>query len=403
MSSVTPTHISPARSGATPFALYALAAAAFVIGTSEFVIMGLLLDVARDLSVSVPSAGLLVTGYALGVVVGAPFLTAAGGYLPRKVLLLVLAAMFVIGNLLCANAPNYGLLMAARVITALAHGTFFGVGAVVAARLVGPERQASAVALMFSGLTLANVLGVPFGTWLGQHHGWRSTFWVVAAIGVFAWLMLAIFLPRGLDEGRHSLGAEVRALRSPQVWLALGSTALGSAGLFGWLTYIAPLLTERAGLPMQYLSPALVLFGVALVIGNIWGGRLADRGLRRALYVSLGLLAASLFAFQPLGVQPVLAVIATFAIGVAGFVIVAPLQTRAMEVAREAPTLASALNIAAFNLGNATGAAVGGWVVAQAGGLAWVPVAAGLMASCGLLTVWLGYRSARARLAACAG
>jgi len=385
-----------------PIALYALAAAAFVIGTSEFVIMGLLLDVARDLSVSVPSAGLLVTGYALGVVVGAPFLTAAGGYLPRKVLLLVLAAMFVLGNLLCANAPNYGLLMAARVITALAHGTFFGVGAVVAARLVGPERQASAVALMFSGLTLANVLGVPFGTWLGQHHGWRSTFWVVAGIGVFAWLMLAFFLPRGLDENRHSLGAEVRALRNPAVWLALATTALGSAGLFGWLTYIAPLLTERAGLPMQYLSPALVFFGVALVIGNIWGGRLADRGLSRALYFSLSFLAISLFAFQPLGVQATLAVAATFVIGVAGFVIVAPLQTRAMEVAREAPTLASALNIAAFNLGNATGAAVGGWVVAQPGGLAWVPVAAGLMAACALVTVWLGYRAGRARLAACA-
>ncbi len=276
-------------------ALYALTAGAFGIGVTEFVIMGLLLEVSRELGVTIAAAGLLISGYALGVTIGAPILTALTARWPRKHVLLGLMAIFVIGNAACALAPTYGWLMAARVLTALTYGTFFGVGAVVATGLVSENKRASAIAIMFTGLTVATVLGVPFGTWLGQHYGWRATFWAVTLVGLVALFILAAFVPQDRTQPEASdWRADLRAIARRSVLLGLLTTVLGYAGVFAVFTYIAPLLTEISGFDDSAVSPILLVFGGGLVAGNLLGGRLADRNLIRAIVGTLAVLAVIL-------------------------------------------------------------------------------------------------------------
>ena len=350
-----------------PIALYALTVGAFGIGVTEFVIMGLLLQVSADLNISVPLAGLLMTGYALGVFVGAPVLTIATRSLPRKTTLLVLMAIFTLGNLAAALSPSFGWLMAARIVTALAHGTFFGVGSLVATSLVAPERKASAIALMFTGLTLATLLGVPFGSWLGLAFGWRSTFWAVTAIGRGALVVLAVFVRA--DRERvvpGSLAEEFKVLARPQVQLGLIMTVLGFGGIFAVFTFIQPILVQLAGFSEAAVSPILLVFGGGLVVGNLLGGRWADRRLAPALIGSITLLTVAMFASGLAFHSQIGAVVAAFVLGATAFATVAPLQMWVLQQAGGAGQgLASSLNIAAFNLGNAFGAWLGGMVITQ--------------------------------------
>ncbi len=367
-----------------PIALLALTAGAFGIGTTEFVIMGLLMQVSTDLHVSITAAGLLISGYALGVAVGAPVLTIATRKLPRKTVLLALMAIFTLGNLACALAPNYEMLMAARVITSLAHGTFFGVGSVVATGLVPPERRASAIAIMFTGLTAATLLGVPAGAWLGLHFGWRSTFWAVTLIGVLAFAVLSVFVPRVKGSAKPApLREELGVLARPQVLLGLAMTVLGFAGVFVVYTYIQPLLTQVTGLSESAVSPILLVFGGGLAVGNLLGGKLADRAPMAAVFGTLVALAVVLGAMQFTIGTPFTAVVFVGLLGIASFATVAPMQLRVLEKASgSGQNLASSLNIAAFNLGNALGAWVGGVVIDHGPGLralGWVAAAITLL------------------------
>lgn len=392
-----------------PIALLALTAGAFGIGTTEFVIMGLLLQVSADLHVSIAAAGLLISGYALGVAVGAPLLTIATRRVPRKTVLLALMAIFTVGNIACALAPDYAMLMTARVITSLAHGTFFGVGAVVATGLVPPEKRASAIALMFTGLTAATLLGVPAGAWLGLNFGWRSTFWAVAAIGVLAFAVLAIFVPRSRAESQHvPLRDELAVLARPQVLLGLAMTVLGYAGVFVVFTYIQPLLTRVTGVSEASVSPILLLFGAGLAAGNILGGKLADRALMPAVVGTLAVLAVVLGAMQFVIHTPATAALFVGVLGVASFATVAPLQLRVLDKAAGAgQNLASSLNIAAFNLGNAVGAWVGGMTIEHGPGLESLGWVAALLTGAGLATaLWSRFldrrgASSRAGVPAC--
>lgn len=346
-----------------PAALIALAIGAFGIGTTEFVIMGLLPEVAATYTVSIPTAGLLISGYALGVVIGAPLLTAVASRWPRKPLLIGLMGLFVVGNLLCAIAPSYELLLVGRIVTSLSHGAFFGVGSVVAASLVAPAKQASAIALMFTGLTLANVLGVPLGTALGHALGWRSAFWAVVGIGVVAMLGVAALVPHVRQDTSVNLRHELAVFKRPQVWLALAMTTFGFAGIFTSFTYIAPMMTEVAGFSPGAVTWLLVLFGVGVVAGNLVGGKAADKALMPSLYGFLAALVVVLLVFTFTAHSQVLAAITIVAFGAAGFATISPLQTRAMDKAKGAPALASAANIGAFNLANAIGAWVGGMAI----------------------------------------
>ncbi|MDN4598104.1 MFS transporter [Leifsonia virtsii] len=348
-----------------PAGLIALALGGFGIGLTEFVIAGLLPEVAADFHVDEAAAGWLISGYALAVVVGALGLTAAATRLPRKAALLGLMVLFIAGNLLSAIAPDYGVMLAGRVLAALCHGAFFGIGSVVAASLVAPERQARAIAIMFTGLTAANVLGVPFGTLLGQALGWRSTFWAITVIGVVALVGVAVLVPRTAGE-RSSAGlrGELSAFRSGQVWLSLVATVLGFGGMFGAFTYIAYTLTGVSGFPSAAVPWLLILFGLGLFVGNWVGGRLADRSIDGTLLWLLSALAVVLVAFALVAGMPVGAVIALVLMGAFGFATVPALQLRVLSYASHAPTLASGANIAAFNLGNALGAWIGGLTIA---------------------------------------
>jgi DHA1 family inner membrane transport protein len=343
-----------------PLALIALAIASFCIGTTEFVIMGLLPDVARDLGVTIPAAGLLVTGYALGVVFGAPIVAAATIHLPRKPALIGMVGMFVLGNVLCALAPNYLVLMLARVVTAFCHGSFFGIGSVVAADLVAPNKRAQAIALMFGGLTLANVLGVPFGTALGNAFGWRATFWAVAVIGLIAALAIALWLPANIAMKPADLRGEMRVLRQPQVLLAMAISVLASASLFSVYTYITPLLETVTKFTPQVVTYALLVFGAGLTVGNFIGGRLADWKLMPSLLAIMAVLAIVCSSFTFASRAPVAAFVTLFMWGALVFAVVPLLQLRIVNEAASAPNLASTLNQGAFNLGNATGAWLGG-------------------------------------------
>lgn len=367
-----------------PFALYALTAGAFGIGVTEFVIMGLLLEVGAEFGVSIQAAGWLISGYALGVVGGAPLLTAMTAHWPRKTVLLGLMVIFTLGNAACALAPGYGLLMAARVLTAFAHGSFFGFGSVVATGLVAPDKRASAIALLFTGLTVATIVGVPFGTWLGQAFGWRTTFWAVAGIGVVALVVMSLFVPR--DETPPEAGdwrADLTAMARRPVLLGLLTTVLGYAGVFAVFTYIAPLLTQLVGFDKAAVSPILLVFGVGLVAGNLLGGRLADRYLVPTVLGSLLMLAAVLGLMTFVLHSRVLAVIFVGLLGASAFATVAPLQMWVMaKVQGGGQSLASSFNIAAFNLGNALGAWLGGGVIAHGPGLGVITWVAALLPLC---------------------
>lgn len=388
-----------------PIALYALTVGAFGIGVTEFVIMGLLLQVSGDLGVSIPVAGLLMTGYALGVFVGAPVLTIATRSLPRKTTLLVLMAIFTLGNLAAALAPSFAWLMTARIVTALAHGTFFGVGSLVATSLVPPERKASAIAIMFTGLTLATLLGVPFGSWLGLAYGWRSTFWAVTAIGIVAFLVLATLVPSDRERIEPApIAEELKVLARPQVQLGLVMTVLGFGGIFAIFTFIQPILIELAGFGEAAVSPVLLVFGAGLVVGNLLGGRWADRSLAPALIGTLVLMTLAMFASGFAFHSQAGAVVAAFMLGAAAFATVAPLQMWVLQQAGGAGQgLASSLNIAAFNLGNALGAWLGGLVITQGLGLGAIPPVAALvpLAALGLaaFAVKLERRTVRAACA----
>jgi len=380
-----------------PLALYALTAGAFGIGVTEFVIMGLLLEVSRELGVTIAVAGLLISGYALGVTIGAPLLTALTARWPRKHVLVWLMVIFVIGNAACALAPTYGWLMAARVLTALTHGTFFGVGAVVATGLVSEDKRASAIAIMFTGLTVATVLGVPFGTWLGQHYGWRATFWAVTLVGLVALVILAALVPQDRTQPETSdWRADLRAIGRRPVLLGLLTTVLGYAGVFAVFTYIAPLLTEISGFDDSAVSPILLVFGGGLVAGNLLGGRLADRNLIRAIVGTLAVLAVTLGLMTFALDSRIAAIIFTGLLGAAGFATVAPLQMWVLSKAEGAgQSLASSFNIGAFNLGNAIGAWVGGIVIDHGPGLAVVPITAALFPLLAIATALIAVRASK--------
>ncbi|ALE04973.1 MFS transporter [Arthrobacter sp. ERGS1:01] len=344
-----------------PLGLIALALGGFGIGLTEFVIMGLLPEVAADFQVSEATAGWLISGYALSVVIGALFLTAAVTRLPRKPVLAGLMVLFIAGNLVSAMAPDYSTMMIGRVIAALCHGAFFGIGAVVAADMVAPSKKAGAIAIMFTGLTAANVLGVPFGTLLGQHAGWRSTFWAITAIGVVALIgILALVPTTPHTRGAAGLRGELRAFKSRQVWLSITVTVLGYGGMFGAFTYIAFTLTDVTGFAATTVPWLLILFGVGLFIGNTLGGKAADRNLDKTLLLVLTMLAVILAVFALSATSQIMTIASLMLMGGFGFATVPGLQMRVMKFAAAAPTLASGANIGAFNLGNALGAWLGG-------------------------------------------
>ncbi|MFF5566959.1 MFS transporter [Streptomyces sp. NPDC012623] len=351
-----------------PLALLALAIGAFGIGTTEFVIMGLLPQVATEYGVTIPTAGLLVTGYALGVVAGAPLMAALGTRIPRKRMLMLLMGLFVVGNTLSALAPGFGLMLAGRVVASLAHGAFFGIGSVVAASMVAPRKKAGAIAMMFTGLTVANVVGVPLGTFIGQSAGWRATFLLVAGLGVLGLLGIARLVPeQPMPEGVR-LRHELAAFRDAQVLLAMAMTVLGFGGVFAAITYITPMMTGIAGFAESSVTWLLVLFGLGMVGGNLLGGRFADRRLMPLLYVTLGGLSLVLALFTLTAHNKIAAAVTIVLIGGLGFATVPPLQKRVLDRASAAPTLASAVNIGAFNLGNALAAWLGGLVIAAGHG-----------------------------------
>lgn len=366
-----------------PLALLALAIGAFGIGTTEFVIMGLLPEVGADFGVSVPTAGYLVTGYALGVVIGAPVMTLLGTKVPRKRMLMILMGLFVVGNLVSAFAPVFGVLLVGRIIASFTHGAFFGIGSVVAAELVAPARRAGAIALMFTGLTVANVVGVPLGTFIGQTAGWRVTFVVVAALGLAGLLGIVKLVPDLPKPPGVRLRHELGALRDTQVVLAMIMTVLGFGGVFAAITYIAPMMTDVAGYADSSVTWLLVLFGAGMVLGNLVGGRYADRRLMPMLFTALGTLAVVLALFTLTAHDKTAAAVTIFLIGALGFATVPPLQKRVLDHAAGAPTLASAVNIGAFNLGNALSAWLGGIVIGAGLGYtspSWVGAALALSA-----------------------
>ncbi|GGV42481.1 MFS transporter [Kitasatospora herbaricolor] len=383
-----------------PLALVALAITAFAIGTTEFAAMGLLPQVADDLQVSIPQAGWLISAYAIGVVIGAPLLTAAAARMPRKAVLVGLAALFTVGNLLCALAPNFWLLAAARLITGLPHGAFFGAGAVAAAELAAPHLRARAVAVMFSGLTLANVVGVPAATLLGQQLGWRATMLVVVAIGAAGTLAIARLVPHLPAPERAGLRHELSAFRSGQLWLALGTVVFGCGGFFACYSYITPLLTEVSGFTTGSVTGVLALFGVGMTVGNVVGGYAADRALRPGICASFVLLALTLAAFSVTARAEWSAALTVVLVGLFGFAIVPGVQTLVLQKARNAPTLASATVQGAFNLANAQGAFFGGLAIDA--GLGWTapPLVGAGLAGIGALIAVLAWAADRR---ACAG
>ncbi|MEB3369665.1 MFS transporter [Saccharopolyspora mangrovi] len=347
-----------------PLALLALVIGAFGIGTTEFVIMGVLPQVAAEFGVSIPAAGWLVSGYALGVLIGAPILTVLGTKVSRKKMLLFLMGVFIVGNALSAAAPTFALMLVGRVVASFAHGAFFGIGSVVAAGLVAAEKKASAISLMFMGLTVANIIGVPGGTYVGQAFGWRVTFGVVALLGVIGFLGVALLVPEQRKPEAAKIRTEFAAFGNAQVWLAMAMTVLGYGGVFAAITYIAPMMTEVAGYSPGAVTWLLVLFGIGMFLGNLLGGKFADRALMPMLFVTLSALGVVLLLFTVTAHSQVLAAITLPVIGGLGFATVPPLQKWVLDHASAAPTLASAANIGAFNLGNALAAWLGGVVIA---------------------------------------
>lgn len=373
-----------------PLALLALAIGGFGIGLTEFVIMGLLPEVAADFGVTETVAGYLISGYALAVAIGAILVTVALTRVNRKFALIGLMILFIIGNALSALAPSYEAMMLGRIVAALCHGAFFGIGSVVAASLVAPNRQASAISMMFAGLTSANVLGVPLGTFLGQAAGWRSTFWAISVIGIIALIGIAVLIPAATTQANRtgSILGEFRIFASGQVWASIAITVLGYGGMFGAFTYMAFTLTGVSGFSSAAVPWLLVLFGVGLFIGNFFGGRAADKNLGATLLTLFIGLAVILAVFSQVASNQVATIIALFLMGGFGFATVPALQMRIMRHSGDAQTLGSGANIAAFNIGNAVGAWIGGLTIAAGLGYA-SPLWAGALVTVGGIAVLL--------------
>ncbi len=381
------------RMSAKPvWSLLALAAGAFAIGTTEFAPMGFLPVIAAGVKVSIPTAGLLISAYALGVMLGAPLMTLAFGRIRVKPALIALMTIFVIGNLLAAAAPGYWTLLAARVVTSLNHGAFFGLGSVLAANLVPREKRASAIATMFMGLTVANIGGVPAAAWIGERVGWRMAFAGTAGLGLLAIAALVLALPRGEAGRAPDVRAELRVLTRPAVLIALATTVLASAAMFTLYTYVAPLLENLTHASAAFVTLALMLIGIGFTVGNGVGGRLADWSLDGSAKLFLGVLVL-IMALLPLVLPSHAgALLGLLLWGAATFAIVPPVQMRVMQAAAEAPGLASSVNIGAFNLGNAIGAAAGGAVISAGFGYAAVPMAGAVLAAAGLVLVFAAGR-----------
>ena len=370
---------------ALKLAVLALALGGFGIGTNEFVAMGLLPEIAAGLHISEPTAGHMISAYALGVVIGAPLIAALTARVPRKTLLMTLMAVFALGNLATVMAPGYGSLIVARFVAGLPHGAYFGIAALVAAKLMGPGNRAKAVAYVMTGLTVATVIGVPIASWLGQALGWRSAFGLVVGIGVVTLAAIWIWLPAVGATHASSLVTELGAFRRPQVWFALAVGMVGVGGMFAVYTYIATTLTDVTGMSSVWVPLALMMFGAGMVVGNMVGGRLADWSVIRSLYLTMTALGIALAAFVVAAHNPVTAMALLFAIGASGSAIGPALQTRLMDVAADAQTLAAALNHSALNIANATGAWIGGLVIAAGLGYT-APAAAGAaLAALGLI------------------
>ncbi|QKZ04775.1 MFS transporter [Pseudomonas eucalypticola] len=370
--------------------LFALALAAFAIGTTEFAPMGLLPVIADGVHVSIPTAGLLISAYAIGVMVGAPLMTLLLAPYRRKAALVGLMAIFTVGNLLSAVAPGYDMLLLSRVFTSLAHGAFFGIGSVVAASLVPADKRAGAVATMFMGLTIANIGGVPAATWLGQTIGWRMAFAATAGLGAVAMLALACWLPRGEAGQKPDVRAELRVLVRPTVVRALLTTVLGAGAMFTLYTYVAAVLENLIHATPAFVTAMLVMIGIGFTLGNYLSGKLADRSLEGTLAGFLLLLAVLMLGMPMLLQGHTSATVLMLLWGIATFAVIPPLQMRVMQAAHEAPGLASSVNIGAFNLGNGLGAAVGGGVLALGMGYAWIAPAGGVLALLGLVLVGYG-------------
>lgn len=369
------------------FPLLALAVGAFAIGTTEFSPMGFLPQIADNLGISIPSAGMLITAYALGVMIGAPFITLWFGRFPRRKALIILMSIFTIGNILAAIAPNYWGLMGARMITSLNHGAFFGIGSIVATSVVPKEKQASAVAMMFMGLTLANIGGVPLATWVGQNIGWRMSFAAIAILGLITMLALWKALPEGTTGQRPNVKAELKVLTRLPVIFALLTTVLSASAMFTLYTYIAPSLHNITHATPTVITLMLVLIGIGFSIGNHLGGKFADLSLTKTLIGFLSLLMLMMLLFPILAQTTIGAAIALVIWGAAAFAVVPPLQMRVMSVAHEAPSLASSVNIGAFNLGNALGAAAGSVVLSMGMNYAAVSITGALLSALGLILV----------------
>lgn len=383
-------------------ALLALATGAFAIGTTEFTPMGLLPVIADGVQVSIPTAGMLVSAYAVGVMAGAPVMTLLFSRFGKRAALMALMLIFTIGNLLSAFAPSYTTLLLSRLITSLNHGAFFGIGAVVAASVVPKEKQASAIAAMFMGLTVANIGGVPAATWIGQQVGWRVAFGGTAVLGLVTIAALWLALPKGEAGTPPDVRRELKVLTRPDVLLAMGTTVMASGAMFALYTYVAPILAEITHATPGFVAFALVLIGVGFTLGNSLGGRLADWSLDGATKLILAALAV-IMAVLPLVMKTeVGAAIGLVVWGAAAFGMVPPVQMRVMQAAAQAPGLASSVNVGAFNLGNALGAALGGVAIGQGLGYAAVPLVGAALAAGGLALVWLGNAGRRTASASAA-
>lgn len=380
-----------------PIALLALAVGAFGIGLTEFVIAGILPQIAAEFSVSIPKAGMMATSYALGVFIGAPLLTVLGARVPRKAMLIVLAGIFTVGNIITAIAPTMTIGIVGRIVTSFNHGAFFGIGSIIAASLVAPGRQASAIAFMFSGLTLANLVGVPAGTWLAQTFSWRLVFWVIAGIGLLTMASIALLIPPIKKGKAIALRNELRAFVDPQVLLVMGITVFGPAAFFTSITYIAPMVVHEAGFSAGGVAWLMVLFGLGLAVGNWVGGRFADRSLFGTLFVTLAAQGVVLLVLWAGVESQWVTSVSVFLMAAFGFATVSPIQTLVMDRASHAgaPTMAASVNIGMFNLGNALGVWIGGITISAGFGLASPNWAGAILSFIALGLAFLVWQSAR--------
>ena len=380
-----------------PIVVYVLGLSIFGLGTTEFMIAGLLPLIADDLDVSVPAVGGLISTFAIGMVIGAPALTAASLRLPRKVTLIGALVLFIAGQAMGALAPNYGVLLVARVVTAVATGAFWGVASVTAVRAVTPDRTARALSVLLGGLTVANVLGVPAGTWIGQWLGWRATFWAVGIVALISLAGVVAFVPADARTGEvPRLRDELRTFRNGRLWVSLSTTVLYGGAMFGTFSYAAPLITDVADLPESVVPVVLLLFGVGAFVGNIIGGRIADRGILTNLHVSFVALLVVMVALAGLAGSAVAAIALLFAMGVTGYSAAAALNGRVFQLSAKAPTLASAVNTSAFNVGNTIGPWIGGAAISAGLGYR-APVWAGVLLLLGALALTFVSRALDAR------